>query len=426
MKLNTRYAEKFIRKRELKLIEQEIKDAHLMLERETGPGSDFLGWLHLPSSTTKKDLEKIKEAVSSIKDSSDIFIIIAIGGSYLGSRAAIEFLHPSYQDKRPAIYFAGNNLDPTYLYELINNIKDKEVSVNVISKSGTTTEPAVAFRIIKDFLKKRYSPYQLKKRIIFTTTKGRGRLWNMARKEGYRCFYIPENVGGRFSVLTAVGLLPMSVAGIDINSVIEGASGIEQKCKSSDISRNLSYRYAAFRNLLYRNGKKIEIMSSFHTRLFYVLEWWKQLFAESEGKQGRGLFPVTATFSTDLHAIGQLIQQGERNIFETFLAINRKTRDIKIPYAKGNLDNLNYLHSKGLDFVNRMAYRGTALAHTEGNVPNMTITVDEPSAYCLGELIYFFERSVGVSGYLLRINPFDQPGVEAYKKNIFRLLGKPS
>lgn len=425
MKLNTRYAEKFVKKRELKLIEQEIKDAHLMLEKKTGIGSDFLGWLHLPSSTRKKDLEKIKEAASSIKDSSDVFIIIAIGGSYLGSRAAMEFLRPSYQDKKPAICFAGNNLDPACLDELLNNIKDKEISVNVISKSGTTTEPAVAFRIIKDVLKKRYSPYQLKKRITVTTTKGRGPLWSMAKKEGYRSFYIPENVGGRFSVLTAVGLLPMAVAGIDIDSVIKGASGVEEKCNSSDISKNPSYRYAAFRNLLYRNGKKIEIMSSFQTNLFYVLEWWKQLFAESEGKEGRGLFPVTATFSTDLHALGQLIQQGERNIFETFLVINKKTRGMKIPYLKTNFDNLNYLHGKGLDFVNRMAYRGTALAHAEGNVPNMTITADEPSCYCFGELVYFFERAVGVSGYLLRINPFDQPGVEAYKKNMFRLLGKP-
>lgn len=425
MKLNTKYAEKFIEKTELKIIEQEIKDTHLILEKGSGPGADLLGWLHLPSSTSRKDLAKIEEVASSIKDSSDAFIAIGIGGSYLGSRAAIEFLRPSYQEGKPAIYFAGNNLDTFSLHNLIDKIKDKEVSVNVISKSGATTEPAVAFRIIKDFLKKRYSPYELRKRIIFTTTKGRGPLWKTSKKEGYRCFCIPENVGGRFSVLTAVGLLPMSVAGIDISSLIKGASDIEAKSKSTDIGKNLSYRYAAFRNLLYRNGKRIEIMSSFHVRAFHVLEWWKQLFAESEGKDGRGLFPVTAIFSTDLHSIGQLIQEGERNIFETFLRINKRTHDIKIPYAKDNIDNLNYLYGKGIDFANRMAYKGTALAHMEGDVPNMTITIDEPSAYCLGELIYFFERAVGASGYLLGINPFDQPGVEAYKKNMFRLLGKP-
>lgn len=425
MKLNTRYVEKFIRNRELEIIAQEIKDAHLMLERGTGPGSDFLGWLHLASSTGKKDLAEIKEVASSIKDSSDVFIVIGIGGSYLGSKAAIEFLCPPYQQEEPAIYFAGNNLDPFYLSKLIDNIKDKEISVNVISKSGTTAEPAVVFRIIKDSLKKRYSPYELKKRITCTTTKGTGPLWSIAKKEGYRCFHIPLNVGGRFSVLTAVGLLPMSVAGIDINSLIKGASDIEARCKSSDIARNLSYRYAAFRNLLYRNGKRIEIMSSFHTSLFYVLEWWKQLFAESEGKDGGGLFPATAIFSTDLHSIGQLIQEGERNILETFLRINKITHDIKIPYTKDNVDNLNYLYGKGMDFVNRMAYEGTALAHMEGDIPNMTITIDEPSAYCLGELIYFFERAVGISGYLLGINPFDQPGVETYKKNMFKLLGKP-
>lgn len=426
MRLNTKYAEKFIKRRELKLIEKEIAQAHRMLEKGTGPGADFLGWAHLPSSTTKKELTEIEEGASSVRSSSDLFIVIAIGGSYSGSRAAIEFLSPSPAVDRPEIYFAGNNLDSACLDNLANIIKGKRVCVNVISKSGTTTEPAIAFRIIKDWLKRKYSPHQLKERIIFTTTKGKGLLWSMARKEGYRTFHIPENVGGRFSVLTAVGLLPMAVAGIDIRSLIKGACDIEAKSGSSDITKNPSYRYAAFRNLLYRNGKRIEIASSFHESLFCLLEWWKQLYAESEGKQGQGLFPATAIFSTDLHSIGQLIQEGERNILETFLRIRKKTAQVKIPYLKGNADNLNYLYGKELAFVNKVAYQATALAHMEGGVPNMAITIDEPSAYCLGELIYFFERAVGASGYLLGINPFDQPGVEAYKKNMFRLLGKPS
>ncbi|MFH1868088.1 MAG: glucose-6-phosphate isomerase [Candidatus Omnitrophota bacterium] len=425
MKLNTKYLNRFILKKEFKFIEEEIKDAHHMLENGTGLGSDFHGWLHLPSTTTRKSLASINAAAKTIRDISDVFIVVGIGGSYLGSRAAIEFLSPVKEKSKIDICFAGNSIDPDYLNKLLTDVKDKRIVINVISKSGTTTEPAVAFRIIKSLLRKKYTSSELKKRIIFTTTKGKGLLSEEAKKDGYRCFYIPENVGGRFSVLTAVGLLPMAAAGVDIDELMKGAANVESESSSYKIERNLAYYYAALRNLLYRNGKKIEIMCSFHTRLFYFLEWWKQLFAESEGKEGKGLFPAISIFSTDLHAIGQLIQEGERNIFETFLKIDKKASDVKLPHDKYNIDNLNYLSGKGLDFINKMAYRGTALAHAEGNVPNMTLSVDECSAFCLGELIYFFQRAVGISGYLLGINPFDQPGVEAYKKNMFKLLGKP-
>jgi len=426
MRLDTKYLDTFISRGELRMIEEEEKEAHLSLENGTCPSADFLGWLHLPSSTKDAELKRIERIAKEIRKTSSAFIVIGIGGSYLGSRAALEFLSPGYAEDGPCkIYFAGNSIDPLYLSNLINKIKDKDITVNVISKSGTTIEPATAFRIIRDkVLKKRYSSQELKKRIIFTTTKGKGALSNMAKRGGYRCFYIPEDVGGRFSVLTPVGLLPMAVAGIDIKAVIKGAASIEAKSKTPSLETNLSYRYACLRNLLYRNGKKIEIACSFHTDLHYLLEWWKQLFAESEGKDGKGLFPATAIFSTDLHANGQLIQQGERNIFETFLCIKKKEADLKLGHDKDNIDKLNYISGKGLDLINKMAYKGTVLAHKDGNVPNMSITIDERSAFCLGELIYFFQRAVALSGLLLGINPFDQPGVQAYKDNMFRLLGR--
>jgi len=425
VKLDAGSIKSVINKKGFTLIKQEIRDAHNRLEQGTGPGSDFLGWLHLPSSITDKSLSDIEKTAAGVRASTDIFVTIGIGGSYLGSRAAIEFLCPGYYHNKPSICFAGNSLDAGYLHRLVKVAKDKQITLNVISKSGTTTEPAIAFRILKALLKKRYSPSEMKKRIICTTTKGKGALSGMAKKHGYKCFYIPENVGGRFSVLTPVGLLPMAVAGIDIRALIRGARAMERECRCDDPQKNLSYMYAAIRNLMYRSGKKIEIISSFHTEFFFFLEWAKQLLAESEGKEGRGLFAATAIYSTDLHSIGQLIQEGERNIFETFIKIGKKGRDLKIPYSSDNTDKLNYLKGKGVDFVNRMAYKGTALAHSQGNVPNMTIGIDEQSAYCLGELIYFFQRATGVSGYLLGINPFDQPGVEAYKNNMFRLLGRP-
>jgi len=425
MKLDTKYLSKFITKSELEPIKEEIKTAHNMLENGTGPGADFLGWLHLPSSTKSDYLKKITSTANSIRKNSDVFIAIGIGGSYLGSKAGIDFLCSNNQNSDCTVTYAGNSIDPYYLQNLLDSIKDKDITINVISKSGTTIEPAIAFRIIKAHMKKRYSPSELQKRIICTTTKGKGALWTMAKKEGYKCFYIPENVGGRFSVMTAVGLLPMAVAGIDIKELIKGAADIESKSSSYDIDKNLSYQYAALRNLLYRNGRNIEIGCSFHPAIFSLLQWWKQLFAETEGKDGKGIFASAAIYSTDLHANGQLIQEGERNIFETFIRLKKKSADIKVPNDKSNLDKLNYLTGKGMDFINKMAYEGTALAHADGNVPNMALTLDSQSAFCLGQMYYFFQRAVGVSGYLLRVNPFNQPGVQAYKDNMFRLLGRP-
>jgi glucose-6-phosphate isomerase len=419
MKLDTKHLDKFIAKKELEFISEEIKQAHAMLEQGTGPGSDFLGWLHLPSQTKQASLNEIKSAACSVAKNSDVLIVIGIGGSYLGSRAAIEFMNLKPKTK---IIFAGNNLDPVYMNNILKQIKDRDFTVNVISKSGTTIEPAAAFRIIMHAMKKRYKNPELKKRVICTTTKSKGALFEIARRNGFRAFFIPENVGGRFSVLTPVGLLPMAAAGIDIDDVIKGACDIEKQSLSCDLKKNLAYKYAASRNLLYRAGKNIEIGSSFHQSAYYLLEWWKQLYAESEGKDGKGIFPATAVFTTDLHANGQLIQQGERNIFETFIQINEKGKDIELPSDKANLDGLNYLSGKGLGYINKMAYKGTALAHAQGGVPNMTLIVNERSAFCLGQLFYLFQRAVGISGNLIKVNPFNQPGVEAYKKNMLDLL----
>ena len=421
MKLDTRYADKFIDKKELELMQDEVNEAHDMLEKGSGPGSDYLGWLHLPSSTKKKSLLEINSIAASVRGNSDVLVVVGIGGSYLGARAAIEF---AGTDVKVKTIFAGNSIDPDCMNSVLRELKDKDFSVNVISKSGTTIEPAAAFRILMDLIKKRYKGAELKKRVICTTTKAKGALSQIAKKGGFRSLYIPEDVGGRFSVLTPVGLLPMAVAGIDIEEIIKGAIDIERRSADCNIEENIAYRYAAMRNLLYRNGKSIEIGCSFHQSMFYILEWWKQLFAESEGKEGKGIFPAISIFSTDLHANGQLIQEGERNIFETFLSIESKTSDIKLPADKANLDGLNYLSGKGLSFVNRAAYKGTTLAHMQGGVPNMTLTVKDRSAFCLGQLFYFFQRAVGVSGYLLRVNPFNQPGVEAYKKNMLALLKK--
>jgi glucose-6-phosphate isomerase len=421
MKLDTRYLDRFINKKELFLMQEEVRDAHSMLEKGSGPGSDYLGWLHLPSSTKKKSLEEIKAIAGSVRGNSEVLVVVGIGGSYLGARAAIEF---AGSDNKTRIVYAGNNMDPDYTGAILRELKDKDFSINVISKSGTTIEPAAAFRIIMEYMKKRYKPSELKKRIVCTTTKSKGALFEIAKRNGFKMLYIPEDVGGRFSVLTPVGLLPMAVAGIDIEDVIKGAVDVEKKSMAPDIEKNLSCKYAALRNLLYRNGKNIEIGCSFHQSMIYMLEWWKQLFAESEGKDGKGIFPMAAIFSTDLHANGQLIQEGERNMFETFLAVEKKSSDIKLPGDKDNLDGLNYLKGSGLSHINQMAYKGTALAHAQGGVPNMTLSVRVRSAFCLGQLFYFFQRAVGISGYLLRVNPFNQPGVEAYKKNMFALLKK--
>lgn len=425
MKLDIKRLNKFINKRELELMIPEVEQAHNMLVNKSGSGSDMLGWLNLPSLLDEKELKRVENTSSKLREISDFIIIIGIGGSYLGARSAIEFLDGTDGVDSSSVLFAGNNMDSAYISALLNKIKCKNISVNVISKSGTTTEPAVAFRLIREFMRKRYEPSELKKRIVCTTTNGKGALYATAKEEGYQIFYIPEDIGGRFSVLTPAGLLPMACSGIDINALIRGAKDIEKDCRSIDLEKNLSYKYAVLRNLFYRNGKRIEIISSFHHCFGFILEWWKQLFAESEGKEGKGLFTASAQFSTDLHSIGQLIQEGERNLIETFLEIKRSGVKITIPKEHNDLDQLNYIAGKKLDYVNKMAYKGTAFAHTEGLVPNMTITIDERSAFCLGQLFYFFETACGLSGYLLRINPFNQPGVEAYKKKMSELLGKP-
>ncbi|NLB78081.1 MAG: glucose-6-phosphate isomerase, partial [Clostridiaceae bacterium] len=367
----------------------------------------------------------------SIRENSDVLIVIGIGGSYLGARAAIEALSHSFynmlpKDKRngPEVYFAGNNISPSYLAELMELIEGKEVSVNVISKSGTTTEPAIAFRIFKDYLEKKYSKKGARSRIYATTDKARGALKTLADKEGYETFVIPNDVGGRYSVLTAVGLLPIAAAGIDIAEMMKGACDAFEECKKPFIE-NDCYKYAAVRNSLYRKGKTTEILVNYEPSLHFVTEWWKQLFGESEGKDQKGIFPAGVDFSTDLHSMGQYIQDGLRNIFETVINVEKSKKSIKMIKADEDLDKLNYLAGKEMDFVNKMAMQGTVLAHNDGGVPNLMISIPDMNAYWFGYMVYFFEKACGISGYLLGVNPFDQPGVEAYKKNMFALLGKP-
>lgn len=418
----------FVKQQQIDAIMSEIKDADNKIRKGTGEGSDFLGWLRIGSTTSKDLISQIKKTANEIRKNADILLCIGIGGSYLGSKAGIEFLSalfPKPNEKKIKIYFCGNNLSTDYLHDLIEHIGKKDFYVNVISKSGTTTEPALAFRIIYDLMRKRYKKDEIAKRIICTTDRKKGALKTMAQKEGFRTFVIPDDVGGRFSVLTPVGLLPMACAGIDIAEVLNGAADFEKNIFKLKPEDNDMYKYAAIRNILYRDGKFIEILSSFHPALHSFLEWWKQLFAETEGKNNKGIFPAIADFTTDLHSIGQLIQQGERNIFETFLILDESAKKIKIPCIKENLDNLNYLSGKSMDFVNRSAYKGTAKAHSSGDVPNMAIQIPERSAYYLGQAYYFFEVAVAISGYLLCINPFNQPGVEAYKQNMFKLLGRP-
>ncbi|MFH1553202.1 MAG: glucose-6-phosphate isomerase [Candidatus Omnitrophota bacterium] len=423
IKFDARYLEGFVSEKDLDGIFPEVEKAHAFLVEQNGPGKDFLGWVDLPENIDEGLLKDIDQTAAKLDRDSDAIIIIGIGGSYLGARAAIETLSPETIGKK--IFFAGHNLSGEYLGELLDTLKDKDVSVNVISKSGTTTEPAIAFRVVEDFMKKKYGAGKIADRIVCTTDKKKGALRSIAEKNGYKSFIIPDDVGGRFSVLTAVGLLPMACAGIDIRELIAGAKQQLERSQSCDLDDNTSYRYAAARNILYRKGKKIEILSSFDDRLHYVDEWWKQLFGESEGKAKRGIFPASCDFSTDLHSLGQLIQQGERNLFETFLVIEEETEKCLIPPADEDADNLNYLAGKQVDYVNRKSYEATCEAHFEGGVPNSTIFLGEESAFCLGQLFYFFEKAVAVSAYLLGVNPFDQPGVEAYKNKMFKLLGKP-
>ena len=429
LRLNTKYADSFIPDSAYQAIAPEIKAAHEALVSGSGKGSDFLGWLTLPEDYDKAEFAAIKSAAKKIQSDSDVLVVVGIGGSYLGARAVIEFIKSQnynlLKKSTPDIYFAGNTISPRALAELREMIGDRDFSVNVISKSGTTTEPAVAFRILKEMLEKKYGADGAKGRIYATTDRQKGTLKHFADSEGWQTFVVPDNVGGRYSVLTAVGLLPIAVAGIDIDALMAGAADAMKKYSSPDLAENDCYKYAALRNILYRQGKKIEMMVSYEPSYTMMNEWFKQLFGESEGKDGKGIFPASAVFSTDLHSMGQYIQQGERTLFETVVFFGETSSDIIIDEDKNNVDGLNFLAGKGLSFVNRKAFEGTVLAHTDGGVPNIVIELDAMNEYDLGMLIYFLEKACAVSGYVLGVNPFDQPGVESYKKNMFALLGKP-
>lgn len=418
---NRNHLKGFISEKDFDGIASSVKKAHHSLNEKTGQGREWTGWISLPATIKDSFLNELKKFAENVRKTSDCLVSIGIGGSYLGVRATSEFLK---EDKLFPIYYAGHNLDVEYLYTLLDGLKKKRPSVVVISKSGTTTEPAIAFRIVKKILQERFAANELKKRIVCVTDEKKGALLRIAQKEGYRTFVIPDDVGGRFSVLTAVGLVPLAVAGIDISGLVEGARLAQEELSRDNFEKNIAYQYAGARYLLYKQGKVIEVLSSFYDRLYYIGEWWKQLFGESEGKDKKGIFPTALTLTTDLHSMGQLLQEGVRNIFETFLVVDRPNHKVSIPLDKDNLDNLNYVAGKDIDFINKQAYAATASAHLEGGVPNMTITIPKTTAFALGELFYFFEMAVALSGYLLGVNPFDQPGVEAYKRKMFELLGK--
>lgn len=422
----------FVGQHEIDYMSEYVASAHKMLHDKTGAGNDFLGWVDLPVDYDKEEFARIKKAAEKIRSDSDVLVVIGIGGSYLGARAAIEMLSHSFynaldKEKRgaPAIFYAGNSISSTYLAELLEAVEGKDISVNVISKSGTTTEPAIAFRIFKELLEKKYGKEGARGRIYATTDAKRGALKSLADAEGYESFVISDDVGGRYSVLTAVGLLPIAAAGIDIDAMMQGAADARERYMNPNLAENECYQYAAVRNALLKKGKSVEMMINFEPALHYFGEWWKQLYGESEGKDGKGIFPAAADFSTDLHSMGQYIQDGQRILFETAIRVAAPKKNITIEATDDNIDGLNFLAGKTLDYVNEKAAEGTALAHTDGGVPNLTVTVPELSAYYFGQLVYFFEKACGISGYLLGVNPFDQPGVEAYKKNMFALLGKP-
>ena len=433
-KINFNYnkALDFFAKEEVDVLQPYVDVAHDMLHNKTGLGNDFLGWVDLPNNYDKEEFARIKKAAEKIKSDSDVLVVIGIGGSYLGARAAIECLGHSFRNnltkderKTPEIYFAGNNISSTYLMDLLDVIKDKDVSINVISKSGTTTEPAIAFRVLKEFLENKYGKEEAAKRIYATTDAKKGALKQVSDEEGYETFVIPDDVGGRFSVLTPVGLLPIAVAGIDIDAIMTGANDARVDFSNSNLDENDCYQYAVVRNILHRKGKDIELLVNYEPNLHYVSEWWKQLYGESEGKDQKGLFPASVDFSTDLHSMGQYVQDGKRILFETVLNVEKPRRVLNLKEEANDLDGLNYLSGKTLDFVNEKAFQGTLLAHTDGQVPNLLINIPTLDEYNFGYLVYFFEKACGISGYLLGVNPFNQPGVEAYKKNMFALLGKP-
>lgn len=422
----------FISEEEVSYMSKLVADAKELLVSREGAGNDFLGWIDLPVDYDKDEFARIKKAAEKIQSDSEVLVVIGIGGSYLGARAAIEFLrHGFYNNlpkevrKTPEIYYAGNSISGTYLKGLVDVIGDRDFSVNIISKSGTTTEPAIAFRVFKDMLEKKYGKEGAAKRIYATTDKEKGALKNLATEEGYETFVVPDDVGGRFSVLTAVGLLPIAVSGADIDKLMEGAAEGRKLALEQDFAQNDSLQYAAIRNILLRKGKAVEVLADYEPSLHYVAEWWKQLCGESEGKDQKGLFPASVDFTTDLHSMGQFIQDGSRVMFETVLNVETSRETVVINEEPVDLDGLNYLAGKDMDFVNKSAMNGTILAHTDGNVPNLMVRIPEQNEFYLGELFYFFEFAVGISGYLLGVNPFNQPGVESYKKNMFALLGKP-
>lgn len=429
LKLNLNYVGKYADKEKFDSMRSEVSAAHKMLTEGTGFGSDFLGWLDLPVNYDKDEFRRIKESAEKIKKDSEVLVVLGIGGSYLGARAVIEFIKSNnynlLKKDTPDIYFGGNTISSSAVAELMQLIDGRDFSINVISKSGTTTEPAIAFRIFKEILEKKYGKEEAAKRIYVTTDRQKGALKALADAEGYETFVVPDDVGGRYSVLTAVGLLPIAVAGIDIDALMQGAADAREAYASDDLDNNDCYRYAAVRNMLYRDGKAIEMLAAYEPSMTLWCEWFKQLFGESEGKDGKGLFPASAIFSTDLHSLGQYIQQGERCLFETVLWVKEPKTDVEIGFEEANGDGLNFVAGKTVHYVNRKAFEGTVLAHTDGDVPNIILELDKQDEYNLGYMIYFFEKACGLSGYLLGVNPFDQPGVESYKKNMFALLGKP-
>ena len=425
-------AKKFISDDEVKYAKKLAEAAKEELVSKTGAGNDFLGWIDLPVNYDKDEFARILKAADKIKNDSDVLLVIGIGGSYLGARAAIEFLRHQFYNtvskevrKTPEIYYVGNNISSTYIKHLIDVIGDRDFSINMISKSGTTTEPAIAFRVFKKMLIEKYGKEEANKRIYATTDKARGALKNLANEEGYESFVVPDDVGGRYSVLTAVGLFPIAVSGADITKLMEGAASMREICLNNSFEENDAMKYAAIRNILLRKGKSIEVLANYEPSIHYVSEWWKQLYGESEGKDQKGIFPAAVDLTTDLHSMGQFIQDGQRTMFETVLNLEKSPEEIVLEEEEVDLDGLNYLAGKTVEFINQSAMKGTMLAHTDGNVPNLKINIPEQNEYYLGQLFYFFEFACGVSGYILGVNPFDQPGVESYKKNMFALLGKP-
>lgn len=430
VKLKLHGIKPFIQDYELEYMAPLVRTCHDSLHNKTGAGNDFVGWINLPKEYDKQEFERIKTAAAKVQKNSQVLIVIGIGGSYLGTRTSLDFIKsPFYNEDKskntPDIYFVGNNISSTYLNEIIQILGDRDFSVNVISKSGTTTEPAIAFRIFKKMLEEKYGVEGAVQRIFATTDKARGALKNLCNEKGYETFVIPDDVGGRFTVLTPVGLFAMAVAGVDIDAVMKGAADACEKYSNSNLKENECYQYAALRNIFYNKGKNVEILANYEPCLTSFGEWYKQLYAESEGKDKKGIFPVSANFSTDLHSIGQFIQDGSRTMFETVLWSNKPKSTLDIFEDEENIDGLNFLAGRSLQYVNNKAFNGTLLAHMDGGVPNIIVEIDEMDAYHFGYLVYFFEKALGISGYLLGVNPFNQPGVEEYKKNMFALLGKP-